>query len=273
MAARLVTFCAPNMSKAAELCLSSAKEQGIEHCTLYTQDDLRQTEFYKNHQSLLDAERGAGWWIWKPWALNEEMRKLSNGKFLIYCDAGVKWIDSAQHILFRMDQDLFLFGNEWQHAHWCKRDIIEAINPWLSQLNALHHNALVEDYGSDDLSEDEAAWRGFGKQAQASVIFIKVTDYSRAFIKEWLDWCAFEGGRLVDDSPSRAPNHPEFRENRYDQAILTTMAYRDGLKLHGWFVRYETYEPARAHYPDDTYPTLFLHHRIRNDDWENHQIA
>lgn len=143
-----------------------------------------------------------------------------------------------------MDQDIFLFGNEWQHAHWCKRDIIEEVSePWHKE------------------------WKQFNKQVQASVIFFRVCDYARRFVKEWLDWCVFEEGRLVDDSPSRTPNHPEFRENRYDQAILTTMAYRDGIKLHGWFVRYETYEPARAHYPDDTYPTLFLHHRRRNDEF------
>lgn len=233
------------MTKAAELCVSSAREQGIDNVRLWTADEVAERfDYFREHQS----EHGVAYWTWKPFIINEEIQRLPDNSILIYCDAGVKWIDSPNHVIERMDQDIFLFGNEWQHAHWCKRDIVDEIVGCLP-------------------------WEAFGKQVQASVIFLRVNDHTRAFVKEWLDWCLFEGGRLVDDSPSRAPNHPEFRENRYDQAILTTLAYRDGIKLHGWFVRYETYEPARAHYPEDTYPTLFLHHRLRDDEWEGHSVS
>ena len=60
-----------------------------------------------------------------------------------------------------MCQDIFLFGNGCEHAHWCKRDVIEAITP-----------------GAD--------WAQFGEQVQASVIFFRVTEYSRQLAKEWL---------------------------------------------------------------------------------------
>lgn len=116
----------------------------------------------------------------------------------------------------------------------------------------------------------DTQWKRFGKQVQASVIFFRVSDYTRKFVKEWLDWCLFEGGRLIDDSPSRTPNHPEFQENRHDQAILTTMAYRDGLKLHWWPAIYNdgqfTYEKLPV-YANDDYPPIFHHHRRRNHEW------
>jgi hypothetical protein len=114
------------------------------------------------------------------------------------------------------------------------------------------------------------------KQCQASVIFFRVSDYSRKFVAEWLKWCLFEGGRLIDDSPSRAPNHPEFREHRHDQAILTTMAYRDGLTLHYWPASYNdgafVYEKL-PEYAGDDYPSpLFSHHRKRNHEWPDNGI-
>lgn len=228
---QLVTFCAPNMTKAADLCIASALANGIDEARLMP-------------SKLANEEKGCGYWRWKPEIINSAIQELDYGNILLYVDAGVKLIRDVNEIISRMDQDIWLFGNEWMHYQWCKRDIIDEILP-------------------------DRTWESFGKQSQASVMAFRVNDYTRSFVKEWLDWCIFDGGRLVDDSPSRAPNHPEFRENRYDQAILTTMAYRDGIKLHGWFVRYPTFEPQRtAGYEGDNYPTLFLHHRWRNHEWQ-----
>jgi hypothetical protein len=181
-----------------------------------------------------------------------------DGDILIYSDAGVEFINNVNYIVDRMDQDIFLFGNQWEHSHWCKRDIVEHVWPFRSD-------------GWWGEWENDKAWARFGKQVQASVIFFRVNDATRRFVKEWLDWCLFEGGRLIDDSPSRAANHPEFRENRHDQAILTTMAYRDGYRLHWWPALYRfdggefIYE--RGDFKDEGYPCLFLHHRKRNADF------
>lgn len=285
----LVTFCAPNMTKAAELCVRSAGAHGADRALIYPQDALRRTQFYKDNQSLLDQPRGAGYFAWKPFIISEEMEGACDGDILIYLDAGVETINNLNYIIDRMDQDIFLFGNMWEHAHWCKRDIIDAIMPG-------------------------APWEIFGKQVQASAIFFRVNDQTRAFVKEWLDWCLFEDGRLIDDSPSRGinheefqenrydqailstmairegiakhwwpatyqggsvyprnANHPEFKENRHDQAILTTMAYRDKIPFHQWPARYclgtpQQFDHERGHYEDD-YPVLFHHHRLRNDEW------
>lgn len=129
--------------------------------------------------------------------------------------------------------------------------------------------APPSDEWAGSFDRDVLAWQPFGKQAQASVIFFRVNDYTRAFVKEWLDWCLFEGGRLIDDSPSRTPNHPDFIENRHDQAILTTMAYREGIKLHEWFVKYEGYTPGRMKgYPRELERPFVFHHRRRNSEWE-----
>jgi hypothetical protein len=203
------------------------------------------------------------------------LKPLVDGDILIYADAGVEFINNVSHIIDRMDQDIFLFGNNWEHAHWCKRDIIDEVWTYDAEHDGpfVRHDVEWSPKQWEEYRQEAALlypWDRFGKQCQASVIFFRVSDYSRKFVTEWLKWCLFEGGRLIDDSPGRAPNHPEFRENRHDQAILTTLAYREGVNLHYWPASYNdgafTYEKLPC-YAGDDYPILFNHHRKRNHEW------
>lgn len=243
----LATFASDDMSISAELCVSSGLRNGCFSGSTYTpRSVLRIAD--DNHRELMKHPRGIGYWSWKPLIILDGMDIVDDGDMLIYADAGLEFIEPVQTIIDLMDQDIWLFGNEHLHARWCKRDIIEQVWP---------------------CDSDAATWDRCGKQAQASVIFFRVNDYTRAFVKEWLDWCLLEGGRLIDDSPSRSPNHPEFIENRHDQAILTTMAYREGIKLHEWFVKYENYTPGRmTGYPRELERPFVYHHRRRNSEWE-----
>ncbi len=277
MTVHLVTFSDESMSRAADVCMASARANGVHSAGYWPHDKppthsrrpgtgLKQSSFYKHNEALLSQPRGLGFWAWKPYIIEKSMRSLLDGDILIYADAGVEFINNVSHVIERMDQDIFLFGNNWDHAHWCKRDIIEAIWP------AIPRDLAYGASGGKEPIAADRAWERFGRQCQASVIFFRVSDYSRWFVAEWLKWCLFEGGRLIDDSPSRAPNHPEFRENRHDQAILTTLAYREGIKLHYWPASYNSgtfvYEKL-PEYAGDNYPILFNHHRRRNHEWES----
>lgn len=249
MTIHLVTFSDSQMSHSAKLCVESAKKQGVGTAEIY--GSLEQT-----------TERGCGFWRWKPEIILRGMcgtdSRLIEGDILIYADAGVEFIENVNYIIDRMDQDTFLFGNQWEHAHWCKRNVIEVIWPIRG----------VSDRDRD--LREKLNWKRFGKQCQASVIFFRVSDYSRQFVAEWLKWCLWNNGELIDDSPSWYVNHPEFQEHRHDQAILTTMAYREGIKLHAWPASYNdgAFQYPREGYEGDDYPCLFNHHRRRNADWE-----
>lgn len=252
MSVHLVTFSDESMRRSAELCVESAMRHGVDHAIATRWEAIRNSwKFHGFNDGLRERLRGPAYWSWKPFVILETMKLCADGQTVIYSDAGIEFINNVNYIIDRMDQDIFLFGNNWEHAHWCKQDIVNEVWPQAS------HQAGC-----------------FGKQVQASVIFVRVSDYTHKFVKEWLDWCLFEGGRLIDDSPSRSPNHPEFQENRHDQAILTTMAYRDGIKLHYWPASYNdgafTYEKL-PEYASDDYPILFNHHRRRDHELE--QVA
>jgi hypothetical protein len=278
MTAHLVTFSDESMSRAAQLCIESATRVGnVDGSLRWHYEDLKQTRFYADNVDILSQPRGLGYWAWKPWIIDRAMdnhlharqflensiTKIEDGDILIYADAGVEFINNISCVVDHMghekpQDDIWLFGNNWEHAHWCKRDAAETIWPCNETSNCPRP-------GHYDF------WDKFGKQVQASVIFFRVSDYTRQFVAEWLKWCLFEGGRLIDDSPSRAPNHPEFREHRHDQAILTTMAYREGIKLHYWPATYNdgafNYEKL-PEYARDDYPILFHHHRRRDHEWQ-----
>jgi hypothetical protein len=284
MTVHLVTFSDDSMSRSAELCVDSALRNGVDrNCSVgpsqrpYTFQWLTESPLIEERSVEYWHSRGIGYWLWKPYIINREILKCDVGDILIYADAGVEFTNNVSHIIDRMDQDIFLFGNNWEHAHWCKRDIVNTV--WNQDSPRLSGYGCGPSYGPltdllDFNVDSGACWAMFGKQCQASVIFFRVSDYSRQFVAEWLKWCLFEGGRLIDDSPSRAPNHPEFRENRHDQAILTTLAYREGLKLHYWPAVYnrgtsiESVYKKLPEYAGDDYPgPLFSHHRKRNEEW------
>lgn len=252
----LATFATPDMHRSAIACGDSALLHGASWFWHYDPRSPALADFYSDHQEILSNPRGAGFWLWKPAVIQDAMSRMKDGDTLIYADAGVEFINNVSHIIDRMDQDIFLFGNNWEHAHWCKANVIEVIWP-------IKGMVFSE-------ARDRANWSRFGKQVQASVIFFRVCDYTRKFVKEWLDWCLWNRGELIDDSRSWFTNHPEFREHRHDQAILTTMAYREGIKLHWWPAIYNdgqfTYEKL-PEYSGDTYPAIFHHHRRRNHEW------
>jgi hypothetical protein len=230
----LVTYHTPDMSKSAELCKQSALKHGVDKAWQWTRAALEQTEFFEQNKEILNEPRGAGLWCWKPYIILDALDKCRPDDILIYSDAGVEFIAPVTHITKSMG-DIWLFGNMYEHQHWCKADVMNDIGRWPE-----------------------------GKQCQASVIFVKPA--AQPFIEQWLGKCKWKAH--IDDSPSGIPNHPEFKEHRHDQAILTTLAYKKGISFHWWPATYNNgaFNYSKDGY-NDNYPVLFHHHRKRNHEW------
>lgn len=238
---RLITFTDDNMTIAADICVAGALKNNVHEAKIYRPKDI-DAKFRKTNAAILDQPRGCGYWCWKPYFIDRELKNMNDGDYLIYCDAGVEIVNNVNHIIDRMTDDIFLFGNKFQHVHWCKADTINVI------------------LGSGWIMDEKI------KQVQASVIALRVSDASKAFVNRWLRHCCEK--QLIDDSPSIIPNHPEFRENRHDQSILTTLAYYHNMPFHWWPAMYNagnfTYEKTGY---NDNYPVLFHHFRMRNNDF------
>ncbi len=239
-----ITYTDVNMTKAAELCQKSMELNGADLCDIATESYIEQYFKKVNYQIFKEGARGANcYWLFKPYIIYDELLRLPNDSYLIYADAGVEFINNVSHIIEKMDEDIFFFGNNWNHVDWCKADVLNIINK---------NGENVENK----------------KQVQASVIFFKVNDNTRRFVKEWLVCCQMPD--FIDDTPSKMPNYPTFQEHRHDQSILTCLQIKYGYKLHYWPASYSngafTYDKIEQ-YSNDNYPIIFNHHRRRNEEF------
>lgn len=230
----LVTYHTEDMSRSAQLCAESAKRYGVDKVWSWTRATLEQTEFYEDNREILDTPRGSGLWAWKPFIILETLKRTQPGDIVIYADAGVEFIAPVSHVIRQMP-NIWLFGNMYTHQHWCKMDTMDAMD--------VHPE---------------------GNQCQASVVFVKPA--AEFFIKDWLAWCVLP--HAINDDPSVAPNHPEFKDHRHDQAILTNLAYYHGVRLNWWPAIYNNgaFVYSSEGYTK-SYPPLFHHHRRRNNEY------
>jgi hypothetical protein len=224
------------MSISAEKCSASALKFGCNETAIFTKELIDDT-FWSFNQDIFTQDRGYGYWLWKPYFIYLNLLQMKEGDTLFYTDAGVEFVDHVWHLLLN-PTNVFLFGNNYNHEHWCKGNITDEI------------------LGS----------RADRKQIQASAMIFKVGDEAKQLVKRWLTYCQLPG--FIDDSPG-TNNDPEFKEHRHDQAILTCLAYRYGYRLHWWPAMYNdgdfVYDKGTY---TDSYPVIFHHHRKRNNEWK-----
>lgn len=234
---RLVTYADNRMQKALHLCINTAAHYGV--------DDIMigevSKEFFDINGDIFKHERGAGYWLWKPYIIYKAMLDMTDGDYLIYSDAGVEFVANVNEITSRMDEDIFFFTNGWNHFEWCKRDVLAAFD---------------HDHAGDRFRNEQV------KQIQASVIFFRINQKTKDFVKKWLLYCQMPG--WIDDSPSKMPNFSTFAEHRHDQAILTSLAYNRYQIDHWWPTQYSYHLPRSER---DSYPVIFNHHRKRDNEW------
>ena len=249
---KLITFTDERMTLSAHnLCKTALAFGGIEDYGVYDPNSLNPT-WRAIQKDVLANERGAGCWCWKPAIILDAMLNMQTNDILIYCDAGCTITSSFQHIIDRMQEDIFLFGNGWKHVEWTKMDVLDLINHASFKRTDTMLGSFVSGLGELENAE----------QCQASLIFLRVTKTSLDFVKRWYAYSLMPG--LIDDSPSLLPNVPTFADHRHDQSILTSLAIKYKIPLH-WFPSHTNMHNPKA--ATAGYPILLEHHRKRNHEW------
>lgn len=232
---RLVCFADDQMKKSQALCIESSLKYGIDNCWSHNPDSIGQL-FKEYNDQIWNLPRGVGHWLWKPYIIYQSILHSKDDDILVYADSGIEFIAPIAPIIDSMG-DIFLFTNGHRNAEWSKMDILETIIP-----------------GKWDMEQ---------RQVQATVIFFRVNQRTKDFVKEWLLYCQFPG--LIDDSPSKLKNVETFAENRHDQSILTALCIKHNIDfMHWWPTTYSAHLPRSE---KDNYPVLFNHHRRRNSEY------
>ena len=168
---------------------------------IYGPEDLGE-EFLAAHGEFLATNpRGGGYWLWKSYLIWRELCRLEDGDILVYGDAGNSVVGTPaefQEILTEIETgEAPLLGeqNNWVGSY-CKVDLMIFMN-------------ITPEYGRR------------GPMIEANRLFFRNCPEMRELAKRWYDICSHHW--TIDDTPSQAPNFPEYVEHRHDQAVFSLL--------------------------------------------------
>jgi hypothetical protein len=169
-------------------------------------------EFVEKNKDILNCNRGGGYWLWKPYIINEVLKKINHGDIVFYLDSKYYFIDSLSKLYsdYMTNNDILV----WKHKpnscslhmkYLCKMDVIVKYN-------------MVDKVFRENVDE---CWAG--------AIIVKKTDNTLMYIQEWLDMCCnYED---ITDSKSKIKNSHFFKEHRHDQSLLSIVIYKYNIEL------------------------------------------
>ena len=180
-----------------------AEEMGaFDEVRVWDERDLSPAFRKRWADKLRSTVRGFGYWVWKPEIILRTLDDMKEGEILLYADAGCKLVKTGRARLedyFRMTEETplgivaTLLPEVFPDRDWCKGDLMD-------YLGVRNRPDILDS-----------------AQIQSGTLFIRKNPNSIAFLKRWAALWDTDFA-LIDDSPSRTPNAPTFREHRHDNA-------------------------------------------------------
>ncbi len=189
-------------------------------------------DFRRRSQHILDCPRGAGYWLWKPYFIQQTLAELSPGDVLFYWDSGAEFIAPIEPLIrlcADFAQDVVHFELCGLEKHWTKRNAF-----------------LLLDCDTPEYAET--------KQRLASFILIRKSHFSDEFVGQHLAYCQDE--RMITDLENQLgyPDYEGFVEHRHDQSVLSLLSKKHRLKAFRDPSQWGN--TCRQHYPESSYPQL-----------------
>ena len=186
----------------------------------------------RRHAEVLREPRGAGYWLWKPFAIRAVLDRVPEGDWVLYLDAGTEVVAPLAPLLALPHAgDIVLFHHKTGERlkKWTKRDCFVLLG--LDRETA--HQAPI---------------------LCAGVQLYRAGSTARRFVSEVAEACTDR--RILTDDPNRCgfENLPDFVEHRHDQSVLSLCALKHGIETHPDPSQYG--EHSRA-----PYGQLLNHHR------------
>ena len=188
--------------------VESAGGRGIDRCVSYSPSVLLKSGYRFRHHHVLKQQRGAGYWLWKPFIILETLRQLDEGDVVLYLDVDYSILEDVGPLVeLARRSSVVLFAN---HGHvnrlWTKRDCLVLM-------------------GCDTPEYYEA------EQVDAAQVLVLNSPRAREFLSTWLHWC--EDPRVLTDQENVCglPNLKGFTDHRHDQSVLSLLAKQEGLKV------------------------------------------
>ena len=154
------------------------------------------SEFVAKNKKILDAKRGAGYWLWKPYVVLKTLQQIPEGAVMIYLDSGMKIIKPLDGFVNRLSgYDMVFVDTPVLNKEYVKRDLFKLFD-------------MDNEAGRNTM------------HLSGGMFIVRNTARSREFVQKWLDIGQIDGA--ITDEPSE-DEYPEFKEHRHDQSILSLL--------------------------------------------------
>jgi hypothetical protein len=204
----LINYATLNYKKAQDLnSRTGLAAGGFDDVWMYSLDSISE-EFRKENSFILNQKKGGGYWLWKPYIIQDALSKLDDGDVVVYADSVSTFINSFKPVIDECAEGIGVLGFELESHHtnsiWTKGDCF------------FHMKA--DDY--KDLP-----------QIMASFVVMTKNEFSFKFLENWLGFCRWD--LVITDAPSfLQDDFEDFKDHRHDQSIFSLCGRRYGIDIH-----------------------------------------
>ena len=206
----LLTYATPEFAAQQRALCDSATASGFDAVVALSPANLAGTAFWQQNRATLEQKRGGGYWLWKPYIILEQVRRLAPGEVLLYCDAG----RDASNRFTRRPERLMAQAQSVEGGFVCgtKTPQFGPLIRWTKRDCLILMGADTPEFWTRP-------------QIQATWSVWTNTPAAIDFLEQWLEYAT--DPRCLTDLPSALnEEHPEFLDHRHDQSIATLLAYR-----------------------------------------------
>jgi hypothetical protein len=194
----------PNYHSAvARICAQAAACNVFDRIIGKTDADLKaDAEFWDRNGKFMETNRrGYGYWLWKSYIVKKTLEEMSGDDIMVYADAGctmnpngLKRLADYCDLTKASPNGILSFQMCFEEHSYTKMDVF-------AHLNAAEHYTTG--------------------QLIATAFLMRKCDASVDLVNRWYETCCHHS--LIDDSPSKLPNHPSFADHRHDQSVWSIL--------------------------------------------------
>lgn len=237
-----VNYADKKFKRAQQLNSRTARQWGADRVIAYGPEDIDEAFRRKNHE-ILDAPRGGGYYLWKPYVYRKAYDELGEGDYLVYIDSGAVYVNKIQYLIDCMEHEktpVMIFSLEQER---------------IEKGNTKRDAFVLTGCDAPEYTDTPQSIGGYFVCKKAPEV--------EAYLDEVLHYA--QDIRIISDNPNvmGLPNYKEFTDHRHDQSVISLMSKKYGFKRFrdpsqfGLTNHYETEVAQRS-----TYPQIVDSHRL-----------
>lgn len=190
---------------------------------VYDERNLNPDFKQKYKEQLILGSRGYGYWVWKPQVILQVFDLIEEGDVVQYSDVGCHLNPKGRA---RLVEYFDLTKHSKSGVLGFRNKTIDELSPGetLYDYHDLNYTKMdLIQYFHLENNLDLLQLPQFG----GTIGFFRKDAQTIQFLRDWANIYATDFS-LADDTPSVAPNHPEFIEHRHDQSIFSLLCKTRG---------------------------------------------